>query len=146
MGEIHQRLAEREIFTAGYTALGYAKPMERQTFLDALFRKRKLLKCIFKNEAGVVLSNERLERLYQTLNPDRKATSTALQRGNQTAHSYTIKRARAHVKNPELIAILNLLSKGQPTTRKLGEASVIAYSRLAEACTGLQTVMGGGEQ
>lgn len=61
--------------------------------------------------------DEDINLLLDALNPDQDAP-TVISKGNITAHEYTLAKVRVCTENPALITVLNLIGKGQPTTKK----------------------------
>ena len=55
---------------------------------------------------------------------------TIINRGNQTAHQYTIGKARMYAKTPALIDMVNIISRGVPETCTIMEVSEEAWRRL----------------
>ena len=137
---IHKRLSEREIVTGAHSALGY-KTGWRMKFYKALGGKHGVLKLIFGEGNGVPMPDKDFNILFRKLNPDSK-TDTIVRRGNETAHGYTIEKARSSTNDESLHRVLNVLCEGQPATKEIREASIHARSRLLKAYPGL--AMGGG--
>lgn len=138
---IHKRLSEREIVTGAHSALGY-KAGWRMKFYKALRGKHGVLKLIFGEGNGVPMPDKDFDILFRKLNPDSK-TDTIVRRGNETAHGYTIEKARSCTNDESLHRVLNVLGEGQPATKEIREASIVARSRLLKAYPGLAMGRGG---
>lgn len=110
LGVIHQHLCERAIVIGAHTAFGFASQMKRKAFYDAFGGKRDVLKSIFDKETGMSMPDEDVQTFLDVLNPDPDA-ATIVRRGDLAAHESTIEKARSYVKNKELIAVLDLVSK-----------------------------------
>lgn len=79
------------------------------------------MKEIFQKEIEEIMTDDDLTALLKVLDPGEGATF--LGRGDHTAHSYLIKKAKRYTHNWFLIIILQLISKDQLPTKMVEEAA-----------------------